>query len=206
MVLSGVLVLVLLGGVFFYLIWTPGPPATEPYDPVKELDEPLWPAPEFELINSQGEAVADEDLQGQVWLAAFIFTRCPGPCPLISRRMEELQERVGDLADFRMVSFSVDPEFDRPEVLREYARQWNADTDRWWFLTEDDPGEMDGIVRDFKIALQKGESPENEPPDITHGTSLLLVDAQGTVRAVFRSSDPEVVEQVEQAVRELTGE
>ncbi len=201
-VLLAASVLLLLGGMFVYLA-TIGDRIEETADPLRSLGKPLWAVPQFQLVEAQGAVVENSDLRGKIWLAAFVFTRCPGPCPLISRRMSEMQARLTDVENFRLVSFTVDPEFDRPEVLRAYAQQWNADPQRWWFLTEDDPGELEPLVRGFGVGLQRGETLE-EVPDITHGTNLLLVDGAGKVRAVFRSSDENVVAQVEQAVRRLS--
>src|SRR5438034_4668898 len=81
--------------------------------------------PEFVLENERGESTGRSDLYGTVWVADFIFTRCAGTCPMITHRMAELQKELvssPSLRDVKLVSFSVDPDFDRPEVLRDYGR------------------------------------------------------------------------------------
>ena len=77
--------------------------------------------PEFTLTECSGKKISLADLRGQVWVADFIFTRCAGPCPLITGRMKQIQAQVSSADDVTLVSFSVDPEHDTPQVLSEYA-------------------------------------------------------------------------------------
>src|SRR5438067_5715280 len=76
--------------------------------------------PSFELVNQDAQPFGSRQLSGKIWVADFIFTNCPGPCPIISTRMSELQKPLGH-SDVHLVSFSVDPERDTPEILRAYA-------------------------------------------------------------------------------------
>ena len=92
---------------------------------------------DFELIESSGDPVTLASLQGTIWIADFIFTSCAGPCPQMTRRMADIQEHLGEQEDIRLVSISVDPDRDSPEVLRQYAEKYGARPERWWFLTGD---------------------------------------------------------------------
>src|SRR6185295_13308646 len=76
--------------------------------------------PAFQLINQDGQAFGSAQLAGKIWIADFVYTTCPGPCPMISSRMSELQKPL-EKTDVHLVSFTVDPEKDTPEVLRAYA-------------------------------------------------------------------------------------
>ena len=94
--------------------------------------------PEFVLVNEQGQSTGFTELHGAVWIADFIFTRCGGTCPMITHRMSVLaKETAGTpaLRDVKFVSFSVDPDFDRPEILRDYGRTNEANPSQWTFLT-----------------------------------------------------------------------
>lgn len=137
--------------------------------------------PEFRLTNQNGQPFGSEELKGKVWISAFIFTNCPGPCPIISSRMAEMQKPL-EQTDVQLVSFSVDPENDTPEVLREYAVRLRADTKRWTFLT----GSTDTIYEltrgGFKLAVQ-GASEENPQP--IHATRAVLVDRHGNIRGYY---------------------
>src|ERR671931_583227 len=96
----------------------------------------LGTLPAFTLTSEQGIPFGSDDLRGKVWVANFIFTRCPTVCPLLTRKMASLQPRAQQLGGaHHLVSFSVDPEYDSPEVLRSYAAKNGADGARWTFLT-----------------------------------------------------------------------
>src|SRR6201997_88595 len=90
--------------------------------------------PPFQLTNQTGEVFGSAQLAGKIWIADFIYTTCPGPCPMISSRMGELQKPF-EKTDVQLVSFSVDPEKDTPAVLRRYAEGLQAGPGRWDFLT-----------------------------------------------------------------------
>lgn len=91
--------------------------------------------PDFTLIERSGRLVTRTDLQGLVWAANFFYTNCPDTCPLQSARMARLQGDFADARDVRLVSISVDPEHDTPDVLRDYAQRFGAAPERWLFLT-----------------------------------------------------------------------
>src|SRR5262249_9494553 len=146
------------------------------------------------------------DLHGSVWVADFIFTRCAGTCPMITQRMAELQAACASdpaLKDIRFVSISVDPEFDRPEVLRDYAARVHADPERWTFLT----GTRDavrGLVRDgFKLPV---EDQDDAAMPIMHSQSFVLVDRTGGVRAVADPLAEGGLEAVEHALAGIAAE
>lgn len=137
--------------------------------------------PKFELTNQEAQSFGSQQLAGKIWIADFIFTTCPGPCPIISTRMSELQKPLGK-SDIRLVSFSVDPETDTPEVLRVYADKLRKEPLRWDFLT----GPLETITslsRDgFKLAIAAGEEPGSGP---VHSTRFVLVDRRGTIRGYY---------------------
>src|SRR6202035_1676138 len=93
-----------------------------------------YPLGDFELVERSGRAVNQTDLAGRVWVAGFIFTRCPLSCPRISSVMKELQARFSGTSVL-LASISVDPDYDGPAVLSRYAERFGALPDRWWFLT-----------------------------------------------------------------------
>jgi protein SCO1 len=138
-------------------------------------------APKFDLTNQDAQAFGSDALAGKIWIADFIFTSCPGPCPIISTRMSELQKPLAK-TDVRLVSFSVDPEKDTPEVLRTYADKLRKEPFRWDFLT----GPLETITslsRDgFKLALAGEQEPGSGP---VHSTRFVLVDRRGTIRGYY---------------------
>ena len=86
---------------------------------------------DFALTERSGRTVTRADLEGKVWVAAFVFTCCAGPCPQVSGTMAELHRDVANDPDVRLVTFTVDPERDTPPVLKQYAERYGADAERW---------------------------------------------------------------------------
>ena len=145
--------------------------------------------PKFVLANQEGQPFGSEQLAGKIWIADFIFTRCPGPCPIISTRMSELQKPL-EKSDVHFVSISVDPENDTPEVLRAYAEKLHVQPQRWDFLTG--PREsIYSLSRDgFKLGVSDGSEKEGVP---VHSTRFVLVDRRGTIRGYYDALTPDAV-------------
>ncbi len=89
----------------------------------------------FALTNQLGQPISAETLRGNVWVANIIFTRCPGPCLLMTRSLATLQSRLTERDPVRLVSLTADPEHDTAGVMRSYAEGFGADAERWQFLT-----------------------------------------------------------------------
>lgn len=145
--------------------------------------------PSFQLTNQDGRPFGSEQLRGKIWIADFIFTLCPGPCPMISSRMSELQKPL-EKTDVHLVSVSVDPEHDTPQVLRGYAEKLQAQPQRWDFLT----GPKEAIYRlsrdGFKLAIGDGSTETGTP---VHSTRMILVDRQGEIRGYYDATAPDAM-------------
>lgn len=173
-----------------------GEPACGGAAPLPELAQ----VPTFQLTAQDGTTFDSARLQGRVWVAGFIFTSCPSVCPMITTQMGNLQRRIDD-ERLWLVSFSVDPERDTPEVLRRYAATHGADLDRWVFLT----GDRDAMRRAIVDGLKMRMGEQTPSGDITHGTHLVLVDATGRIRGFYRT-DAEGIESLEADARRLLRE
>lgn len=157
--------------------------------------------PDFELTERSGRTVTRDDLLGKPYVVAFVFTSCPGPCPLVSKRMYELQEATRDL-DLRLVTITVDPERDTPEVLQRYSEIYSADEDRWLFLT----GPLDVIYpligNGFAMPVKKRFLGEDKSKyDVVHTSNLIYVDANGIVRGKYNSLDDEAFTELKRRLR-----
>lgn len=154
--------------------------------------------PDFSLIDQTGKTVTPAELKGQVWVADFFFTHCPGRCPLMTKRMGTLQSALPEGGDARLVSITVDPERDSPEVLAEYAEQFGAKDDRWLFLT----GDKKAII---ELAREGFHLPASEDPN-DHSLRLALVDRAGRIRGYFDSMDDESLAELRQRLQQLLRE
>jgi protein SCO1/2 len=145
--------------------------------------------PSFELVNQDAQPFGSTQLTGKIWIADFIFTSCPGPCPIISTRMSELQKPL-EKTDIHFVSFTVDPEKDTPEVLREYAEKVRAQSMRWDFLTGDRAAIYALIGDGFKLTVLDDSEEKGMPG---HDTRFVLVDRHGTIRGYYDALAPDAV-------------
>lgn len=144
--------------------------------------EILAKLPAFALTERSGAVVGPAELAGAPWVADFVFTRCRMSCPLLTGRMRELAARLPEGSRARLVSISVDPEHDTPEVLRRYAAEQGAD-ERWLFLTGP-RAELRALVRDgFLLPVE--DQPDNAEMPVLHSDRFVLVDAAGRIRGFY---------------------
>jgi cytochrome oxidase Cu insertion factor (SCO1/SenC/PrrC family) len=142
--------------------------------------------PDFTLTERSGRPIHRSDLLGNYWVASFVFTRCATTCPMATAELAKLQSRLP--GEVRLVSFSVDPEHDSPEVLTAYANRAGAELDRWLFLT----GEKESVYRLVREGFHLAAEENTDAPagwEVTHSPRFALVDPKGVIRGYYESSD-----------------
>lgn len=160
--------------------------------------------PAFALTDQQGRAVSRETLAGGAWVADFIFTRCAGQCPMMTTQMARVARTLDSSVPVTLVSISVDPAWDTPEVLARHAAQVGVADIPWVFLTGE-PEQIARLCRDgFKLAFGEADGTTEEP--ITHSTRLVLVDRLGRVRGYYDAADAQAMSQLQRDVRVLLKE
>jgi protein SCO1 len=133
--------------------------------------------PHFELIAQDGRPFDSRALEGKIWVADFIFTTCPGPCPRMTSQMRKIQDATAKIPDVRFVSFTVDPAYDTPSVLAAYAKLHGASPAVWYFLTGAVPT-LDALDRQtFKLGNVDGTR--------QHSTRFVLVDRAARIRGYY---------------------
>jgi len=145
--------------------------------------------PAVRLTNQDGRPFGSAELAGKIWIADFIYTTCPGPCPMISSRMSEMQKPL-EKTDVHFVSFTVDPEKDTPQMLREYANRLRAEPGRWDFLTGPKSAIYDLSRHGFKLAAAENGGENGEP---LHSTRMILVDRRGQIRGYYDGTEADAV-------------
>lgn len=169
----------------------------------EEAPPKLSSLPGFSFTDQGGDTVRLDDLLGEAWVADFIFTRCPGPCPLMSKKMQQLGPLLPE--GVKRVSFSVDPDHDTPEVLTAYAERYGVQGGGaggdWIFLTGDREGLWELSHDGFKMGVDaaEGDLPQQQGP-IIHSTRFVLVDGEGVVRGYY---DPFDRDELDRLLREL---
>jgi len=148
--------------------------------------------PAFALVDQDGKPFGSAELRGRVYIANFFFTRCPSICPLLMRSVKRLQDACRDreIQGIRLLSVSVDPEYDTPERLRAYGKEMGVDPARWTLVT----GKAEEIRRlgqeGFKVAVGTPEADASGLLDIAHTGKLVLVDGKGEIRGYFGTDEP----------------
>ncbi len=190
----GVLVLVIVGLIGMAL-WERAKDSSPPLPIYGQIGD-------FTLTNQAGQPLSAIDLKGHIWIADFIFTRCPTMCIVVTGNMAAADKELANLPEVRLVSFSMDPEFDTPEVLAKYAESRGAKLPRWAFLTG--PKDvMHALTRDqFKQAVM--EKPGADQP-IIHSDRLVLIDQKGRIRGLYSGEQQQSVKELAAAVRKLSG-
>jgi protein SCO1/2 len=154
--------------------------------------------PQFDLVAQDGQPFHSQVLSGKIWVADFIYTTCPGPCPRMTSQMREVQDAIAQIPGVRLVSFTIDPANDTPLVLAAYAKTHGASPAMWYFLTGPMPT-LQMLDRDaFKLGDIDGT--------LVHSTRFVLVDRQGRIRGYYDTSDAAAISKVIADIRALAGE
>jgi cytochrome oxidase Cu insertion factor (SCO1/SenC/PrrC family) len=164
--------------------------------------------PPFSLTERSGKTITNHDLAGKIWVADFIFTTCPGPCPIISAHMAELQSKLTGDNRVQLVSFTVDPQDDTPAVLSAYADRLGADREHWWFLTGPEKPLYALIENGFYQAVQDNHGKNLDPGQyvVSHSTYMALVDPRGVIRGFYQGLDLDEQSRLLHAIHQLETE
>ena len=154
------------------------------------------------LVNQLGDTVSLYDRPGKIIVADFFFTHCAGICPKLTKNMSALQQsfiRGGDVRNkidtsiVQFISFSIDPDHDSVNVLKQYADRFGVNHDNWWMLT----GNRDSIYR-FAFEEMKVDKYSEEPisPDFVHTSRFVLIDKEHVVRGYYNGLDSSSIGQL----------
>ena len=137
-------------------------------------------APEFQFINQDGDTISNKDYEGKVYVAEFFFATCPSICPIMTANLVEVQEEFKDKEDFGIVSFTIDPKHDTPEVLKNYAELHGITHPNWHLLT----GEKEDLfgLANSGFNLFAGED-SSVAGGFAHSGYFALVDKDGYIRS-----------------------
>lgn len=153
----------------------------------------LFEVPEFNFTNQYGKPFGSNDLKGRIYLANFLFTTCPTTCPALVNQLKVVQKRVRGLGQkVAIVSFTVDPDNDTPEVLKRYAKKNKTNPFVWSWLTGDKADMKKLLVHGYKVPMGDGMTVEKKVDrsdvsvwDIAHSNKIVLVDVAGRVRGYY---------------------
>jgi protein SCO1/2 len=148
----------------------------------------VWDAPAFSFVNQDNQPITGGALRGKVWVADFIFTQCGNTCPIMTAKMVELQKQITD-PGVMFVSFSVDPDRDKPAELKAYAIKYGVDQSRWHFLAAPDATS----ILDVAIGMRITGRPKEGNNPLLHADRFVLIDQRGKVRGSYYEGDAEAM-------------
>lgn len=163
---------------------------------------------DFALTNQFARPVGLSHLRGKVWLADVIFTRCPGPCAKMTAQMRQIQSQFAENDQVQFVSFTADPEFDTPEVLKSYAARLGADGANWQFLTGPKKQLYDFAANELKFTVIDNDSSGAQSLEdrFLHSTQFVLVDSKARIRGYFDGEKPGASDEVAKAIQRVLRE
>jgi protein SCO1/2 len=138
--------------------------------------------PSFHFLNQDSVFVSEKDVEGKVYVADFFFTTCPTICPKMKTQMLRIYERYKDRDDVRIISHSIDPDFDTPNVLKDYATRLQVKAPKWNLLTGDKAAIYQLGQKSYMVSAQ--EDP-NEAGGFVHSGAFILVDKNRHVRGIY---------------------
>jgi protein SCO1 len=173
-------------------------------DGSKQQDTLYRTIPPFSLIDQEGKPATYTLVKGKIHVADFFFTRCGTICPKIQTNLTRVQEIFKDNPDVLFLSYSVDPENDKPEQLRAYAERYQAIPGKWYFLTGDKAQIYNLAQRGYFLpVVDHGVSYGKPDETFIHSEKLVLVDKQGIIRGFYDGTDKEDVDRLIAEIRVL---
>lgn len=162
----------------------------------------LGEAPDFAFTERGGAKLTRDDLKGRLWVASFVFTRCGGPCPLMCMQLADLQKTVKHkVQDIRLVSFTLDPDYDTPEILNAYAERFGASPEKWLFLRGPKAEVQELASKGFKLSAIEGQE-----RGIVHSTHFVLVDHKARIRGYYDGTDVDALNKLRDDLEKLIKE
>lgn len=155
----------------------------------------------FSFTDQNGNPFGTDQLSGKVWIADFIFTTCESVCIPMSQKMAELQTAFKEQGiEVEFVTFTVDPETDTPQLLKEYIGQFSQDESNWHLLTGYSQEAIENLaLNQFQTIVQK----PNESRQVIHGTNFFIIDQQGTIVNEYSYTEESFEEQMMSEVKRL---
>ncbi|MBU2020134.1 MAG: SCO family protein [Bacteroidetes bacterium] len=151
----------------------------------------------FQFLNQKGQKVSDTDFSNKIWVVEYFFTRCGSICPQMNVQMQRIQKSIFPSNEVQLLSFTVDPENDVPDVLDVYAEKHNAKLEYWQFLTG--PKEsIYKVARKYFFLLKPAETANagDAGTDFIHTNNFVLIDKKRRIRGYYDGTSVEEVDQL----------
>jgi len=158
----------------------------------------------FELIDQQGRSLTEADFDGRIHVASFLFTSCPSVCPTLVERLKPVQEAIRNLPDVIMVSYSVTPLADTPEVLAAFGRARGIDPSKWRLVTGS-LSEIRKVIGRSYFADDERNLDGIDSSRLLHTEKVLLVDRDRRLRGIYNGTQAFEMERLVEDIAALRG-
>jgi len=162
-----------------------------PFQECPAVDSSQHYIPEFTFTNQEGQAVGRAQMQGKITIVDFFFTSCPSICPVMSKEMERVNDHFRDEPLVQILSISIDPSYDTPEILKTYAQEHHAIPGKWHFLSGSKEETFQLARCGFVLPALDGNG---MPDDFVHSDKFILIDDQGRIRGYYSGTSREEVD------------
>ena len=162
----------------------------------------------FSFQNQLGDTITNTSVKGKIFVTDFFFTTCGGICPKMTNQLSRLQSEFIDDSNFLILSHTVNPSIDTVETLFKYANRFNANPEKWWFLT--------GTKKDLYTMARKSYLvvPDESDPNFEHGgesdflhtENFALIDPKGRIRGMYDGTEPSEIDELIRDVYDLKKE
>lgn len=167
-----------------------------------EFSEGQHYIPDFDMISQNNEEISGNVMDNKISVVDFFFTSCPDICPVMSSELSRVNDFFKNNSAVQILSFTVDPQYDTPQVLSEYAKEYEADDSHWRFLT----GEKEAIYSlarcGFLLPVQDGDGSN---ADFIHSEKIILVDGERRIRGYYDGTDREDIDRLITEINILLG-
>lgn len=176
--LLAIIILILPTAIYVFLTYGKHNFAHLPYVG-PQTDSTYHSIPDFAFVNQFNDTISQSDYEGNIYLANFVFTTCPTICPVMTYNMRRVQQKMAQYPNFKILSHTVFPEYDTPEVLLEYANKMEADLSNWNFVTGNRE-DIYSIANSYFVNVMEDSTAQG---GFLHSEYFVLVDKKGRIRA-----------------------
>lgn len=149
--------------------------------------------PDFSFVSQDSSLMGRDEMEGKITVVDFFFTSCPSICPIMSSEMERVQDAFRNEDAVQIYSISIDPDYDTPSVLAEYADKHEAFPDKWFFLNGPREETYDLVRCGFALPIVDGH---DNPDEFSHSDKFILVDEKGRIRGYYSGTEREGVDKL----------
>jgi protein SCO1/2 len=204
------IVMVLISAVFalYFAFSSEEAPSEQPQQQSQnDVTDLNWSIPAFQAVDQTNKPVTLDTVKGQVWLTHVLFTRCPDICPPMTANMAKVQQALAkEKIPVKIVSFTIDPEHDKPEVLKTFGEKYGVDFANWHFVSGYSFDDIQQLVKQaFKGQVSQVSSSDPNRVLFNHPSQFYLIDQTGKVRKFYDGIKPDI-KQITTDVKEIVAE